>query len=93
MRRTCSAGVGAASEISIKELTELIAKVTGFEGELAWDPSKPDGQPRRCLETSRARKYFGFEASTSLEAGLRKTVDWYRETGAKSLTSDRTFAA
>ena len=70
--------VGAASEISIRELTELIARLTGFEGRLVWDASKPDGQPRRCLDTSRARERFGFEASTPLEEGLRATIDWWR---------------
>ncbi len=70
--------VGASSEISIRELTELIARLTGFEGRLVWDPSKPDGQPRRCLDTRRAKERFGFEASTSLEEGLRATIDWWR---------------
>ena len=74
--------VGAASEITIKELTEMIARVTGFEGRLVWDPSKPDGQPRRALDTSRATELFGFEASTSLEEGLERTVAWYREHAA-----------
>ena len=63
--------VGAASEITIRELTELIARLTGFEGRLAWDPTKPDGQPRRALDTSRARELFGFQASTPLDVGLR----------------------
>ena len=70
--------LGASSEITIKDLTELIAEVTGFTGTLEWDPTKPDGQPRRALETSRARELFGFEATTTLEDGLRQTVDWYR---------------
>jgi GDP-L-fucose synthase len=74
--------VGAHSEITIKDLTELIARVTGFEGRLEWDPSKPDGQPRRALDTSRAKELFGFEASTPLEAGLERTVAWYREHAA-----------
>jgi GDP-L-fucose synthase len=73
--------LGASSEIAIRDLTELIARLTGFEGELAWDPSKPDGQPRRCLDTTRARELFGFEASTSLEDGLRATIAWWREHG------------
>jgi GDP-L-fucose synthase len=73
--------VGASSEITIKDLTELIAHVTGFEGRLAWDPTKPDGQPRRALDTTRAREWFGFPASTSLEDGLRRTVEWYRAEG------------
>jgi GDP-L-fucose synthase len=71
--------VGAGREITIRELTDLIASITGFGGELRWDPSKPDGQPRRKLDTSRARDAFGFEASTSLEDGLERTIAWYRE--------------
>ncbi len=71
--------VGAASEITIRELTELIARLTGFEGRLAWDPTKPDGQPRRALDTSRARELFGFQASTPLDVGLERTIAWYRE--------------
>jgi len=71
--------IGAHSEISIRELTELIARLTGFEGELVWDSSKPDGQPRRCLDTSRATELLGFTASTSLEDGLRETIAWFRE--------------
>jgi GDP-L-fucose synthase len=74
--------VGASSEITIRELTELIARLTGFEGELVWDSSKPDGQPRRCLETSRAQELFGFTASTPLEEGLRETIAWFREYAA-----------
>ena len=74
--------VGAHSEITIKDLTELIARVTGFEGRLEWDPSKPDGQPRRALDTSRAKELFGFEATTPLEEGLERTVAWYREHAA-----------
>jgi GDP-L-fucose synthase len=71
--------VGAAREITIRELAELIAEVTGFEGRIVWDPAQPDGQPRRRLDTSRARELFGFEASTGLREGLRRTLDWYRE--------------
>jgi GDP-L-fucose synthase len=71
--------VGTSSEITIRELTELIARLTGFEGELVWDISKPDGQPRRSLDTSRARDLFGFSATTSLEDGLARTIAWYRE--------------
>ncbi|HEY4330866.1 MAG TPA: GDP-L-fucose synthase [Phycisphaerae bacterium] len=69
--------LGAGREITIKALTELVAKTVGFGGSIKWDPSKPDGQPRRCLDTQRARKFFGFEARTSLEDGLKKTVAWY----------------
>jgi len=71
--------VGSSSEISIRDLTELIARLTGFDGELAWDDTKPDGQPRRCLNTTRAKDRFGFQASTPLEEGLRATIDWWRE--------------
>jgi GDP-L-fucose synthase len=71
--------IGAGFEISIKELTELIAKLTGFQGEIDWDKSKPDGQPRRMLDTTKALKEFGFTAKTDLTAGLIKTIDWYKE--------------
>ena len=69
--------LGSGQEISIKDLTRVIAGFTGFTGEIRWDPSKPDGQPRRCLDISRARAELGFEAKTSLEEGLRRTVEWY----------------
>jgi GDP-L-fucose synthase len=69
--------LGAGFEISIKDLVHLIAKVTEFEGAIEWDTSKPDGQPRRCLDTSRAQPHFGFKAHTLFEDGLRKTVSWY----------------
>jgi GDP-L-fucose synthase len=71
--------VGAAREMTIRDLTELIARLTGFEGELAWDASKPDGQPRRRLDTTRARELFGFTASTPLEQGLERTIAWFRQ--------------
>jgi GDP-L-fucose synthase len=70
--------IGAGFEISIKDLAELIARLSGFKGRLHWDATKPDGQPRRCLDTSRATKQFGFKASTSFEAGLARTIEWYR---------------
>jgi GDP-L-fucose synthase len=70
--------IGAGFEITIKELAEKIAAFTGFEGEIRWDSSKPDGQPRRCLDVSRAKKYFGFEAKTSFDKGLKATIDWYK---------------
>jgi GDP-L-fucose synthase len=69
--------IGAGFEITIKELAEKIAKISGFKGEIRWDSTKPDGQPRRCLDTSRAKKLFGFEARTGLDAGLKTTFDWY----------------
>lgn len=71
--------IGAGFEISIKELTELIAKLTGFQGKINWDKSKPDGQPRRMLDTAKALKEFGFTAKTNLATGLIKTIDWYKE--------------
>ncbi len=71
--------IGAGFEITIKELIEKIAGLAGFKGEIHWDPSKPDGQPRRCLDTSRAKELFGFEAKTDFDAGLKATIDWYRE--------------
>jgi GDP-L-fucose synthase len=70
--------LGTGYEITIKDLALLIARLARFSGEIIWDTTKPDGQPRRCLDTSRARSEFGFEAKTSLEDGLRKTVDWYK---------------
>ena len=69
--------IGSDMEISIKDLTELICKLMDFKGEIRWDTTKPDGQPRRRLDTSRAKQEFGFEASTSFEFGLRKTIEWY----------------
>ena len=69
--------IGAGFEISIKDLAELIVELTGFKGEIVWDVTKPDGQPRRMLETSKAFKEFGFKAKTDFREGLRKTVDWY----------------
>jgi GDP-L-fucose synthase len=71
--------LGVGGEITIRALLELIVRLTGFEGEIRWDASKPDGQPRRALDTSRARDGFGFQASTSFEEGLRRTIEWYEE--------------
>jgi len=71
--------IGAGFEITIKELAEKIAKLTGFGGEVRWDASKPDGQPRRCLDTSRAKKLFGFEAKMTFDEGLKATIEWYRQ--------------
>jgi GDP-L-fucose synthase len=70
--------LGAAQEISIRDLAELIADVTGFEGTIAWDTTKPNGQPRRSVDGSRARELFGFEARTPLRDGIERTVAWYR---------------
>ena len=69
--------IGSGMEISIGELVEKIAKLTGFEGEIEWDASQPNGQPRRCLDTSRANQFFGFRASTGFEEGLLTTIQWY----------------
>jgi GDP-L-fucose synthase len=69
--------LGVASEITIRELVELIVRLTGFSGEIRWDASKPDGQPRRALDTSRAQKELGFAARTPFEEGLRRTIKWY----------------
>jgi len=71
--------LGTGEEISIRRLAELIAELTGFEGEIEWDASMPNGQPRRSLDASRARELFGFEAHTPLHVGLERTIAWYRE--------------
>jgi GDP-L-fucose synthase len=70
--------LGAGFEISIKDLAEEVARLTGFKGRLVWNSSKPDGQPRRCLDTTRAERFFGFRARTPFEEGLRRTIDWYQ---------------
>jgi GDP-L-fucose synthase len=72
--------IGAGFEIKIKDLAELIVKLAGFQGKIFWDSLKPDGQPRRMLDTSKAEKEFGFKAKTSFEEGLKKTIDWYVST-------------
>ena len=69
--------LGVGAEITIRDLVELIARLTRYGGELRWDHTKPDGQPRRALDTTRARERFGFAAGTSFEDGLRRTIDWY----------------
>jgi GDP-L-fucose synthase len=71
--------VGAGEEITIRHLVELIAKLTGYDGAIAWDSSRPDGQPRRMLDTSRARERFGFTAQVGLEEGLRDTITWWTQ--------------
>ena len=71
--------LGAGFEISIRELAKLIAKLCGFGGKIVWDTSKPDGQPRRCLDTTKARHEFEFEAKTDFREGLRRTIEWYRK--------------
>jgi nucleoside-diphosphate-sugar epimerase len=69
--------IGSSREISIRELAEIVATECGFEGSIRWDPSKPNGQPRRKLDTARADRLIGFRASTSFEEGLRETISWY----------------
>ena len=71
--------LGAGMEISIKDLAELISKLSGFSGKIKWDTSKPNGQPRRALDTKRAKDYFGFQAEMPFEEGLKRTIAWYRE--------------
>jgi len=75
--------IGSGNEISIRDLAGLISQLTGFNGRIVWDTSKPNGQPRRGLDTSRARDLFGFTARTSFEDGLRETIAWYREQNSK----------
>jgi GDP-L-fucose synthase len=81
--------LGSGHEITIRDLTQLVAQLTRFEGEITWDASRPDGQPRRCLDVTRAFNTLGFRAMTTLEDGLRKTIDWYEahlaETQAQAL--------
>jgi len=71
--------VGSGFEISIKDLVSHISELTGFRGKVVWDASKPDGQPRRCLDTSRAEKEFSFKAHTGFREGLEKTIEWYKK--------------
>jgi GDP-L-fucose synthase len=70
--------LGTSEEISIHDLAELVAELTGFEGEIVWDTSMPNGQPRRSLDVSRAKELFGFAAGTTLREGLARTIEWYR---------------
>lgn len=70
--------LGTNMEITIKDLVEMIADLTGFSGEIRWDPTKPDGQPRRCLDTSRARELFGWQARVGFKEGLKKTIEWWQ---------------
>jgi len=69
--------LGSGNEISIRDLAQLVSRLTGFDGEIVWDTSKPNGQPRRALDVTRAQEYFGFRAGMSFEDGLRRTIDWY----------------
>jgi len=85
--------LGAGREITIRDLVTLIAELTGFRGELVWDASKPDGQPRRCLDVSRAEREFGFRSLTDFVEGLRKTIEWYRDTRNRAQASGDSMAA
>ncbi len=80
MQEPVPINLGSGREIRIKDLAELIARLSGFEGGIRWDTSKPDGQPRRCLDTSRAAQLLGWKAEVDFEQGLRRTIDWYRAT-------------
>jgi GDP-L-fucose synthase len=75
--------IGSGFEISIKDLVVLIAELTGFKGRIVWDTSKPDGQPRRCLDVTKAEREFGFRAKTKFEDGLRKTIEFYKQERSK----------
>jgi len=81
--------LGTGNEISIKDLVAIIQKCTGFSGEIRWDISKPDGQPRRCLEVTRAKKEFGFEAKVPFDEGLKKTIEWYQNHGHELSKTNR----
>jgi GDP-L-fucose synthase len=76
--------LGTGQEITIRDLVKLIVQFTNYYGKIVWDNSKPDGQPRRCLDTSKAKKEFGFEAKTSFNEGLQKTIAWYKQNMLKS---------
>ena len=75
--------LGSGHEIAIRDLVHLIAERTGFEGEVKFDADKPDGQPRRCLDVTRAKQLLGFEAEVDLATGLERTIAWYREQRAR----------
>ncbi|HEY3130067.1 MAG TPA: GDP-L-fucose synthase [Acidobacteriota bacterium] len=84
--------IGSGMEISIKELVELIADLTGFRGKVVWDTGKPNGQPRRCLDISRAREAFGFSARTDFREGLHRTIQWYSEKVKQVLSKSEVVA-
>ena len=74
--------LGTGGEITIRDLVELVARLTGFSGRIEWDESRPDGQPRRCLDTTVARERLGWEAKVDFEEGLERTIAWWREVGS-----------
>jgi nucleoside-diphosphate-sugar epimerase len=75
--------LGTGQEVSIRQLTDLIARLAGFTGRTEWDTARPEGQPRRSLDITRARQLLGFEPRISLETGLQQTIDWYRAARSK----------
>jgi GDP-L-fucose synthase len=79
--------LGSGREITIRDLTDTIADICGFHGRVIWDTSKPNGQPRRCLDTSRAERLFGFRARTAFRDGLQRTVAWYRDQRRAGVTA------
>lgn len=81
--------IGAGREISIKNLIHLIAELTDYRGRIAWDTTKPNGQPRRCLATDRARNLFGFSAKTHLREGLQQTINWYLSAPGRVSSANR----
>jgi nucleoside-diphosphate-sugar epimerase len=81
--------LGSGREITIKALTELICELCGFKGELRWDATKPDGQPRRCLDTTRAKERFGWQATTAFRDGLTETIGWYEQSRRESGVGSR----
>src|SRR5690348_15646821 len=83
--------LGSGIEISIRDLAALIARMCGFKGEIVWDSTKPDGQPRRALDVTKAERFFGFRASTSFEQGLRQTIDWYANTQGENQSFSRRY--
>ena len=76
--------IGSGMEIRIGELAEQITRLVGYTGDIMWDTTKPDGQPRRCLDTTRAKEWFGFEAAVPFPEGLQRTIDWYENRRAKA---------
>ena len=77
--------MGTGTDVTIRELTELVARVVGFTGRIVWDTSKPNGQPRRKLKTDRAVEAFGFRSTVDFATGLRRTIEWYRSQRARGL--------
>lgn len=84
---SCPVNVGTGTEISIRDLAHLISSLTGFDGRIIWDGSKPNGQPRRCLDTEKAQRLFGFKATTTLAEGLKRTIDWYLKNTERKITN------